>query len=469
MTKYDAIVIGSGQAGPFLAAKLAGEGQRVALIEREKLGGTCINRGCTPTKTLRKSARVAHVCRTAGAYGINAGEVKVDFRAAMDRMHERVRQSRTGLEGWLGAMDNLDIHIGQGKFVGRGDDGAFLVSINDGDPISSEQVYINTGTRPFVPPVPGLSEVPHLTNRELLQLTECPPSLIVLGGSYIGLELGQIFSRLGSQVSVVEVGPRLAGREDVDVSEALQEMLEGEGLRLHLGAPVTSVSKDGEGISLHLEGGTVVSGSHLLVATGRVPNTEDLGLASVGVETDGRGYIQTNGALETSTPGIFALGDVNRRGAFTHTSYQDYEIVWANRNGATRSADDRTMAYAMFTDPPLGHVGIHQSDAEKLVADGRSLSLASIDMKNVSRAKEEGETIGKMKMWIDEESGHILGATILGIQADEIIQSLSLLMGAKGTIQDVLYTLPVHPTVTEFFPTVLARRAPFMAPSKEDA
>ncbi len=459
MSEYDSVVIGGGQAGPFLAVKLAGGGQRVAVVEREALGGTCVNRGCTPTKTLRKSARVAYMARRAAEFGVQVGPVTVDFRTAMERMAARVDASREGLTGWLQSVEGLTVHFGTAALAGRGADDRFVVHIDGQPALTAERVFLNVGTQAFVPPIPGLRELA-LTSRDLLALRERPERLLVLGGSYIGLELGQIFARLGSEVQVVEAGPRVASREDPDISEAIEAMLTVEGVQVHTGASASSVRREGDEVVVELGTGGQLRGTHLLAATGRSPNTSGIGLDTIGLATDARGYIETNGRLETAVSGVYALGDINRRGAFTHTSYHDHEVVADHLAGGDRTADDRVMTYAMFTDPPLGHVGIHEAEARALVAEGRRISLASVDMAAVSRAKEESETVGRIKMWIDEDSGLFLGASLLGIQADEIVQAIGLVMASGGTVHDVMTALPVHPTVTEFFPTVLGRRQP---------
>ncbi|MFO1337857.1 MAG: mercuric reductase [Burkholderiaceae bacterium] len=461
--RFGFIVVGAGQAGPFLAAKLVARGETVALVESRDLGGTCINRGCTPTKTLRKSARVAHLARRAAEFGVHVGPVEIDFAAAMNRMQQRVDQSRAGLEAWLGGMPGLRIIKARARLAGRQQGGDFLVRAGERW-LAAPKLVLNTGTRPFMPPIRGLAEVPALDNEGLLALRERPAHLLVIGGSYIGLELGQIMRRLGSKVTVVETGQRLTAREDPDVSAAIAAMLRDEGLAIHLGRAVERVEPAPGGMRLRLAGGEVVEGSHLLVATGRVPNTDDLGLDTIGLATNTRGYIETNGRLETAVPGVWALGDINQRGAFTHTSYHDHEILADNLAGANRSADTRTMTYAMFTDPPLGHVGLYEADARRLVAEhGRRISQAVVQMKDVSRAKEESETIGLIKLLVDEDSGQFLGATLLGIEADEIIQSIGLVMACGGTWHQVRDALPVHPTVTEFMPTVLDRRVPLAA------
>ena len=456
---FDTIVIGAGQAGPFLAAKLVERGRNVALVEARDLGGTCVNRGCTPTKTLRKSARVAYLARRAAEFGVNVGTVNVDFAVAMQRMQDRVDQARSGLESWLGGLQGLRIIKAHGRLTGR-DGGEFLVRAGE-HILRAPQIILNTGTRPSVPPIPGLAENPYLDREGLLALRELPRKLVIIGGGYISLEMAQIFRRLGSEVAIIETGPRLTGREDADVSAAVTEMLQAEDIDVYIGVSIAAV-KPGEtegGTCVQLADGRIIGGSHLLVATGRAPNTDDLGLDSVGLRANMRGYIATNARLETDVPGIWALGDINQRGAFTHTSYHDQEVLAENLAGGQRSADARNSIYAMFTDPPLAHVGLYEAEAKRLVEkEGRRISQAVHAMKDVSRAKEESETVGVIKLLIDEDSGLFLGATMLGIQADEIIQSIGLVMASQGTWRTVREALPVHPTVTEFLPTIIDRR-----------
>ena len=454
VVRADAVIVGSGQAAPALAVALAQRGESVVLVEARQLGGTCVNTGCTPTKTLRKSARVAHMARRAAEFGVHVGEVRVDFAAAMQRMQQRVEASRTGLEKWLAGQANVQVERGFGSFAGRTDDGFELQAGTRR--IRATRVYLNTGTRPFVPPIPGLDAVPHLDNAALLQLRELPRHLVILGGSYIGLEFAQIFRRLGSQVSVVEGSPRIASREDPEVSDCIRTFLEEEGIRIVTGQAVRRAEREGDGVAL-VAGGERIAGSHLLVATGRVPNTDRLALDTVGLQTDGRGFIRTNGRLETPVAGIWALGDINGRGAFTHTSYHDHEIVLANHLGGDRSADTRTMAYAMYTDPPLGRVGLSESEAR---ASGQAHLLATYAMADVSRAREESETTGLVKILVEAASGRIAGATIVGINADEIIQCIGNFMATGSHYRVLQQALPVHPTVTEFLPTILGRLKP---------
>ena len=463
--RFDAIVIGAGQAGPFLGATLVARGMKVALIEERDLGGTCVNRGCTPTKTLRKSARVAHMARRASEFGVQTGSVQVNFRAAMERMQRRVEEARSGLQAWLGQLEGLTIIKARGRLAGR--EGEQFVVLAGEHQLVAPKVVLNTGTRPFGPPVPGLDELPFLDNERLLALRELPSRLVIIGGGYISLEMAQIFRRLGSEVAILETGPRLTAREDEDIAAAVTGMLTAEGIEVNTGVRIERVGKadNDAGVRVQLAGGRSVDGSHLLVATGRIPNTDCLGLETVGLEVSARGYLVTNDRLETAVPGIWALGDINQRGAFTHTSYHDQDIVAENLAGGQRSAAARVGIYAMFTDPPLAHVGLYEADARKLVTEGRRISQAVHAMKDVSRAKEEGETVGKIKLLIDEDSGHFLGATMLGIQSDEIIQAIGLVMASGGTWKLVRDALPVHPTVTEFLPTIIDRRKPLTASS----
>ena len=458
---FDLVIIGAGQSGPFLGAAVAGRGEKVALIESRQLGGTCVNRGCTPTKTLRKSARVAHMARRAKEFGIETGPVTVDLAAVMNRVRGVVDASRSGLETWLATIPTLSVIHGHGRLDGRGGSRFRVVA---GDRVlSAARVVLNTGTSPAIPPIRGLDSVAYMTNEQMLALREVPRHLVVLGGSYIGLEFGQIFRRLGSEVTIIEGSPRVAAREDADISTTVEAFLREEGVAIHTGQRVAAVEQARDGGVLVRCEDIVVEGSHLLLATGRTPNTAQLGLESLGIETDRRGYIATNGRLECSVPGVWAVGDINGRGAFTHTSYHDHEILLANWNGGTRSADERVMTYAMFTDPPLGHVGMYEADARRLAASGRRISQAVYDMAKVSRAKEEGETHGRIKVLIDEESGRFLGASLVGINADEVVQLIGQVMAAGGTWRTVREALPIHPTISEFLPTILDTRRPLAA------
>jgi pyruvate/2-oxoglutarate dehydrogenase complex dihydrolipoamide dehydrogenase (E3) component len=459
----DAAIIGSGQAAPGLAVALAQRGRSVRLFEAEQLGGSCVNVGCTPTKTLRKSARVAHLARRAHEFGVTVGAVSVDFAAAMERMAGVVAASRTGLGAWLDRTAGVEVVHARARLDGM-HDGRFRI-VAGPDTWLARAVYLNSGTRPVVPTIDGLADVPVLTNDTLLALRTLPPSLLVLGGSYIGLELGQIFRRLGSEVTVVEYSAAVAAREDEDVSVRIAAMLRGEGIAIHAGQEAVRARQDEGDIVVALRDRTSgvmseVRGTHLLVATGRIPNTDDLGLETVGVARDARGYVPTNGRLETAVPGVWALGDMNGRGAFTHTSYQDHEIVVANLDGRDRSANGRIATYAMFTDPPLGRVGLTERDARALMADGRRFLLATHEMKFVSRAKEEGETTGVIRVLVDADTHQFVGAALLGIGADEVVQVIGAMIAAKAPFQVLRDALPVHPTVTEFFPTILGKLKP---------
>ena len=463
--EVDAAMVGTGQAAPALAMALAKRGERVALMEGAQLGGSCINFGCTPTKTLRKSARVAYLARRAAEFGVHVGAVEVDFAAAMERMQRRVDTARADLERGIAGERNITLLRAWGSFTGRAADGFDLMA---GDqPVHAKRVYLNTGTRASIPPIPGLADVPYFDNTTLLGLRRLPRHLLILGGSYIGLETGQIFRRLGSEVTVLEAGPRIASREDPEISECIASFLAAEGVTILAGQPVTRVERSGEGVAVFV-GGRRIEGSHLLVATGRLPNTEGLNLQAAGVEVDQRGFVPTDGQLQTNVPGIWALGDINKRGAFTHTSYQDHEIVLANHlshsgapgsapAGQQRSADGRTMTYAMFTDPPLGRVG--QSEAEAR-ASGKRILMATFDMTNVSRAKEESETTGLIKLLVDADTERFVGAAVLGINGDEIIQVISYFMAAGASWHVMKDALPIHPTVAEFLPTILGRLKP---------
>lgn len=464
MDYFDSAVVGSGQAAPSLSAGLAKRGQRVALIEGDRLGGTCVNTGCTPTKTLRKSARVAHLVKRAADYGILVDSPQIDFPAAMARMRERVEAARTGLTQWLEGVEGLEIINGWGRFHGRDSDGRFVINIGERQ-IAAERVYLNTGTRPFTPPIPGIESVATLDNAALLALTERPDHLVVVGGGYIGLEMAQIFRRLGSDVTIVHRGTRLAEREDEDVSHIIADIMRSEGITLHVDAQIAGIGRSMRGVLLTLENGTEISGSHILFATGRLPNTDKLNLEAVGVKTNARGYVTTDANLKTNVGGIWALGDVNGRGAFTHTSYHDHEIILAALDGLTglhqwQDAEMRPATYAMFTDPPLGRVGLSLREAEGLAAKGRNILVSEMPMARISRAKEEGETTGIVRLIVDGDNEAFLGATVFGITGDEIIAVLSNFMATGASYRIMQQALPVHPTVAEYLPTILAGLAP---------
>jgi pyruvate/2-oxoglutarate dehydrogenase complex dihydrolipoamide dehydrogenase (E3) component len=465
----DAVIIGTGQAAVPLAVALAGQGESVVVFEGGQLGGSCVNVGCTPTKTLRKSARVAHMARRAHEYGIHVGEIRVDFAAAMERTAAVVDASRGGLTRWLGGASGVALVREWGRLDGRL--GERFVVRGSTAVVHASRVYVNTGTRPFLPSVPGLDDVQVFTNESILQLRELPEHLVILGGSYIGLEFGQIFRRLGSRVSIIEAAQNVAAREDEDIISRVADLMTAEGVALHTHSTVVDITRPDSASSAtactvtvqHRATGVqqTLDASHVLVATGRSPNTNDLGMNTVGVTLDDRGFIPVNGGLETSVRGVFALGDVNRRGAFTHTAFQDFEIVLANHRGGARSADGRITTYAMYTDPPLGRVGLSEREARELAKQGRRFLVATHEMRFVSRAKEEGETTGVIRVLVDAETDRFVGASLLGIGADEIVQIIGALIAADAPYQVLRDALPVHPTVTEFFPTILGKLKPF--------
>jgi pyruvate/2-oxoglutarate dehydrogenase complex dihydrolipoamide dehydrogenase (E3) component len=448
MTDYDAIIIGTGQAGPALARRLAAAGNRVAIIERNKFGGTCINTGCTPTKTMVASAYAAHLARHADAYGITIdGSVSVDMKQVKARKDAVVGVSRNGVEASLRKASNITVLQHHATLTGTNEVSA------GGEMLRAGRIFINVGARPFVPPIPGLDSVPYLTSSTILNLDHVPRHLVVIGGSYVGLEFAQMFRRFGSAVTVIEAGPRLIGREDPEISDSVRQILQAEGIDIRLGTTTTQVA-EGIRVSVRNAAGTAtIEGSHLLIAVGRQPNTGDLGLASAGVAVDARGYIQVDDALCTSVPGIWALGECNGRGAFTHTAYNDYEIVADNLlAGKSRGVGDRITAYALFIDPPLGRVGLNEREA---LTGGHKVLVGSLPMSSVSRAYEKGETSGLMKIIVDGDSKEILGAAILGVGGDEVVHAILDLMYAKASYTILQQVVHIHPTVAEFLPSLL--------------
>jgi pyruvate/2-oxoglutarate dehydrogenase complex dihydrolipoamide dehydrogenase (E3) component len=461
-TAYDAIVIGSGQAGPFLAARLAGAGMNTALVEREHLGGTCVNDGCIPTKTLLASARAAFVARQAAAYGVRIdGPVSVDMAAVKARKDRIVGQSIDSLTNWLHGIENLRLVWGHARFTAA--DAIEVATPSGTQQLQAPRIFINVGGRAQLPDWPGIADVPVLTNTTMMALDQLPEHLVVVGASYIGLEFAQMYRRFGARVTVVDVAERVIAREDADVSREMQSILEREGIQFHLSVQCAKVGATGGGqggggrirLALNAAGAAhEIEGSHLLAAIGRRPNTDDLGLARAGVATDARGFIRVDDQLRTDVPGIWALGDVNGRGAFTHTAYNDHQIVAANLlEGGTRRVGDRIPAYALFTDPPLGRVGLTESEA---LASGRRVLSALLPMSRVGRARERGETQGFMKIVVDADSERILGAALLGIEGDEVVHSLLTAMAAGVSYKLIQHTVPIHPTVSELIPTLLA-------------
>jgi pyruvate/2-oxoglutarate dehydrogenase complex dihydrolipoamide dehydrogenase (E3) component len=453
--RFDAIVIGAGQAGPPMAGRIAATGEKVALIERKLIGGTCVNTGCTPTKTLVASAYAAHLARRAGDFGVSAGPVGVDFAAVMARKDKVVGASRSGLEAWLKGMANCTVVEGHARFLSP-----TTVRVGD-DVLEGTRFFINVGCRAVVPDFPGLDQARPLTNKTLLELDALPRRLVVVGGSYIGLEFAQIFRRFGAEVTVVEKAPRLTSREDPDVSDAIREILEAEGIEIRLNAECIRFAAHGADIAVGVNcssGEPEEVGSHVLLAVGRRPNTEDLGLEAAGVAVDAHGFIIVDEALRTSAPNIWALGDCNGRGAFTHTSYNDFEIAAANLlDGAKRRVSDRIPAYALYIDPPLGRVGLAEAEAR---AKGHSVRIGYRPMTRVGRAAEKGETLGFMKVVVDRDSDAILGAAILGVGGDEAIHGVIEAMNAGVTAQAYTRAVAIHPTVSELVPTVFGELSP---------
>ncbi|MDQ8757737.1 FAD-containing oxidoreductase [Sphingosinicella sp. LHD-64] len=452
---FDAIVIGAGQAGPSLAGRLNDAGMTVALAERHLIGGTCVNTGCMPTKALVASAYAAHLARRAADYGVIVPEVGIDYAKVHARAHQVTLNARTNNEKWLAGMERLTLYHEHARFEGPN-----AVRVG-GDLITAPRIFINVGGRANVPDFPGVGEVPHLDNSSILALEELPRHLIVVGGSYVGLEFGQIFRRFGTEVTIVEKADRLIGREDPVISDTIRQILEDEGINIRLKAECISLiaHPDGPAIGVDCrEGPPVAVGSHILLAVGRRPNTDDLGLEAAGITADARGYITVNDRLETSVPGIWAIGDCNGRGAFTHTSYNDYEIVAANLlDGQDRGLHQRLPGYALYTDPPLGRVGMTETEARK---SGRPLLVSSRPMTRVGRAIEKGETKGLMTMVADAETRRILGAAILGAGGDEAIHGILDMMNADQTIDALRWAVPIHPTVSELIPTLIGDLRP---------
>ncbi len=449
--RFDAIIIGTGQAGPALAARLSDSGMKVAVIERKLFGGTCVNTGCVPTKTLVASAYAAHLARCAAEYGVAiAGAVNVDMKRVKARKDEISGHFNKGVENWMQGLAHSTIYRGHARF-----ESPRTVRVN-GELLEADKIFINAGGRALVPPMPGLDQVPYFTNSTMMGVDFLPEHLIIIGGSYIGLEFGQMYRRFGSNVTIVEKGPRLIAREDEDISKAIQEILEREGILLRLNAECMTAHKEGDRIAVGLDcadASRQVVGSHLLLAVGRVPNTGDLGLDKAGVETDKSGYIKVDDQLRTNVPGIWALGDCNGKGAFTHTSYNDFEIVAANLlDHDPRRVSDRIMTYALFIDPPLGRAGMTEAQVK---ASGRKALVATRPMTRVARAVEKGETQGFMKVIVDAETKEILGAAILGVTGDEVIHTLLDVMYAKAPYTTVSRAMHIHPTVSELLPTLL--------------
>ncbi len=451
MRKYDAIVIGTGQSGPSMARRLVAAGKKVAVIERKLFGGTCVNTGCTPTKTLVASAYAAHLVRRGGDFGIAIdGVVKVDMKAVKARKDVVAGASRRSVERSLKTLAGCTVYEGHGRFVGPK-----TVEVGDVE-MQADWIFINVGGRAAIPPISGLNQVPYFTNSSMMDVDFVPPHLIVLGGSYIGLEFAQMYRRFGSEVTVIEAAPRLLVREDEDVSRTVTEFLMEEGIAVHVASNVTGVEKRGNGVSVKVESAghiSQISGTHILVAIGRRPNTDDLDLDKAGVAVDPRGFIEVDDRLGTNVSGIWAMGDCNGRGAFTHTSYNDFEIIAANiLDNDQRSVADRIIAYALYTDPPLGRVGMTESEVRQT---GRPALVSTMAMEDVSRAFEKGETKGFMKILVDRDSKLIVGASLLGLAGDEVVHSILDLMYARAPYTVLQRAMHIHPTVSEFLPTMM--------------
>lgn len=460
--RFDVIVIGAGQAGPSLAVKLANAGMRVAIAERKFFGGTCVNTGCIPTKTMVASAYAAHIVRRAAEYGVTLGGlVAVDMRRVKARKDEIFMKSRTGVEKWLRSTPNITVYQGTARF-----EGPHEISIGD-ERLTAEKIFVNVGGRAVIPAMPGLDQVPYLTNSSMMEVDFLPRHLIIVGGSYVGLEFAQMFRRFGSEVTVIEMGPRLVGREDEDISAAIREILECEGIAVRLNAKCIALANEGGEVVARVDctqGTPAVRGSHLLLAVGRKPNTDDLGLEKAGVQRDERGFIEVDDYLRTNVPGIWALGECNGRGAFTHTAYNDFEIAAANLlERDPRKVSDRIPAYALYIDPPLGRAGMTEAEVRK---SGKAALIATRPMTKVGRAVEKGEPQGFMKILVDAESKAILGAAILGTSGDEVIHSILDVMYAKAPYTVIQRAVHIHPTVTELVPTMLADLKPLPAGDK---
>ncbi|KQN30462.1 mercuric reductase [Sphingomonas sp. Leaf34] len=455
MRRFDAIIVGAGQAGPPLAGRLTAAGMSVALIERKLIGGTCVNTGCMPTKTLVASAYAAHLARRATEFGIRTGDVVVDMPAVAARARKVVTDARTGNETWLEGMAGLTLLRGHARFTGPG-----TIAVDD-EILTAPRIFLNVGGRASIPDMTGVGDVPHLDNTDMVALDAVPEHLVVVGGSYVGLEFAQMYRRFGAAVTVVERGERLIAHEDADVSDAVREILEDEGVVVRTGANCIAFAAHEAGVAVSVDcaaGDPVVVGSHVLLAVGRRPNTDDLGLDLAGITTDAKGYVLVDDLLQTDVPGVWALGDCNGRGAFTHTAYNDFEIVAANLlDGDERSVSQRLVGYALYTDPPLGRVGMTQTEAEKT---GRPILVSKRLMTRVGRAIEKGETRGFMKIVADAETQRILGAAILGVGGDEAIHGILDMMTADQPVSALRWAVPIHPTVSELIPTLVSDLAP---------
>jgi len=460
---FDAIIIGAGQAGPSLAGRLTDAGWTVALVERKDFGGTCVNTGCMPTKTLVASAYAAHLARRSAEYGVVLqGDVGVDMKRVHDRARTVTLNARGNLETWLDGMKGCTVFRGHARF-----ESADTVRVGD-DLLTAPKIFLNVGGRANAPDMPGLSDISYLTNVGMMAVDELPKHLVIVGGSYIGLEFAQMYRRFGAEVTVVEMGPRLIGREDPEISDAVREILEGEGVSVRLNAECIAFAPNkteggDEGVCVHVtceDGAPQVVGSHVLLAIGRKPNTDDLGLDKAGIDLDKRGYVVVDDQLKSSNPGVWAMGDCNGKGAFTHTAYNDFEIIAANLlDNDPRKVSDRITCYGLFIDPPLGRVGMTEAEAR---ATGRPLLVGQRPMTRVGRATEKGETLGFMKVVVDAQTKQIFGAAILGLNGDEAIHGMIDIMYAKAPYTTIQRAVHIHPTVSELIPTMLGELKPLI-------
>ena len=452
-TRFDAIIVGAGQAGPPLAGRLTAAGHTVAIVERKLIGGTCVNNGCIPTKTLVASAHAAHLARRGADFGVGTGAVSVDMTKVKARKDEIMLGDRRGVEDWLTGMDGCTVVRGHARF-----EDPHTLRVGD-EVLQAERIFLNVGGRAVVPDIPGLADVEFLTNVSILELDTVPDHLVIVGGSYIALEFAQMYRRFGGRVTVVEKGPRLASREDHDVSDTIKAILENEGIDIVVDAADVRITKKDNGFEVTPRAGAAaIAGSHLLVAVGRRPNTDDLGLEHAGVQTDARGYITVDEKLKTSVDHIWAMGDCNGKGAFTHTSYNDFEIVAANLlDNDPRRVSDRIPTYALYIDPPLGRAGM---TVDQVRASGRPALVGQRPMTRVGRAVEKGETQGFMKVVVDAATQQILGAAILGVGGDEAIHEILDVMSAKAPYTTLARTMHIHPTVSELIPTMLQEMSP---------
>ncbi|MFW6190952.1 MAG: mercuric reductase [Candidatus Bipolaricaulota bacterium] len=450
---YDAAVIGSGQGGTPLAVYMAEQGLKTALIEREHVGGTCVNEGCTPTKTMIASGRVAHLARRSGDYGVNTGKVEVDFSRVRERKREIVESFRQGNLERIKGTKGLDLIRGEASF-----DGPRTLEVRQGEDegfIEARKIFIDTGARPAAPPIEGLHEVDYLDSTSIMELEETPDKLLIIGGGYIGVEFGQAFRRFGSEVTIFQRSSQLLTHEDRDVAEAVSSVLEEAGLDVRLGYEVRSVEKIPGGIKVIAGDSAEETGSHLLAATGRAPNTNSLGLGATGVNTNERGFIEVDDNLETDQEGVYALGDVKGGPAFTHISYDDFRILRDNLfEGGDRTAKERSVPYTVFTDPQLGRVGLTEEAARE---EGYDVRVAKMGMDEVARALEVDETLGLMKAVVDGETGEILGASVLGIEGGEIASAIQIAMMGDLTYKDLREGVFSHPTLAESLNNLFAK------------